>query len=125
MFDVIYKDDTEASLEMKTWSQLEPDFKKRLTQSVLDHLKLKGYNDLPSFKDINNSLRQFYTQRRTTKLLSLDKESRTKKRLAAKVNRLNFVRMVHMYHVHIYIRIFTYSGEKRTSFEGSNFQRRD
>ena len=82
---------------------------------------MKGCNDLPSLKDVNNSLRQFYTQRRNNKLSSLDKESRTKKRLAAKVNRLNFVRIVHIYDVCIYK--YLYLGEERTSFEGSYFKR--
>ena len=61
-----------------------------MIQSVVDQLKIKGCDEVTE-KDINNSLRQFYTQRRATKLSSVDKESRTKKRISAKVNRLTFV----------------------------------
>ena len=93
MFDIIYKEDIDDSLQQKTWSELDADLKKKMIQTVQDQLKLKGCTNIPLSKDINNNLRQFYTQRRTTKLSSLDKESRTKKRLTAKINRLNFVRM--------------------------------
>ena len=61
-----------------------------MVQSVVDQLKIKGCDEV-TVKDINNSLRQFYTQRRATKLSSVDKESRTNKRISAKVNRLTFV----------------------------------
>ena len=56
-----------------------------MIQSVVDQLKIKGCDEV-TVKDINNSLRQFYTQRRATKLSSVDKESRTNKRISAKVN---------------------------------------
>ena len=62
MFNIIYKGDIEDSLQLKTWSELDLDLKIRITQSVLDTLKLKGCTDLPSVKDINNNLCQFYTQ---------------------------------------------------------------
>ena len=74
----------------KTWSELDLSLKKRMIQSVVDQLKIKGCDEVTE-KDINNSLRQFYTQRRATKLSSVDKESRTNKRISAKVNRLTFV----------------------------------
>ena len=74
----------------KTWSELDPPLKKRMIQSTVDQLKIKGCDEV-TVKDINNSLRQFYTQRTATKLSSMDKESRTNKRISAKVNRLTFV----------------------------------
>ena len=69
----------------KTWSELDLSLKKRMIQSVVDQLKIKGCDEV-TVKDINNSLRQFYTQRRATKLSSVDKESRTNKRISATVN---------------------------------------
>ena len=92
LFDVLYKEElpVDEFLLSKTWSALDPSIKKKMLQSAMDQIKIKGCEAVLS-KDINNSLRQFYTQRRSSKLSSLDKELRTKKRISAKVNRLNFV----------------------------------
>ena len=82
-----------AQLWKKTWSSLDDQLRKQMLQSVLDGLKLRNPGRLaPKLKDINNSLRQFYTMRRNSKLISVDKELRVKKRRSAKINRMNCVR---------------------------------
>ena len=94
LFDVLYKEELDEFLLSKTWSALVPSIRKKMLQSAMDQIKIKGCETVLS-KDINNSLHQFYTQRRSSKLSSLDKELRTKKRISAKVNRLNFVSSIH------------------------------
>ena len=62
-----------------------------MVQSAMDQIKIKGYDSDVQLKDINNSLHQFYTQRRNNKLSSSDKRLRMKKKISAKANHLNFV----------------------------------
>ena len=69
---MLYKEELDSSIMEKICicSSLDDQLRKQMLQSVLDGLNLGGL--APKLKDINNSLRQFYTIRRNSKLISVD-----------------------------------------------------
>ena len=125
MKDAFDRDLREELIELypeKVWSSLSVDMKEKLRTRLINSLKVNHmtvivcklcslFNNYLSFiitqvptdKDLNNRLKPFYVNRRSSLLISMDEERARKRKHCMKACKMTFVSCIMQLYIHIYL----------------------